>query len=221
MQIGVMLVFLGLWLLLWWLGSIALEATGMERSKARFQALSAFSGTGFTTQEAESIVDHPQRRRIAICLIFLGNAGIVAFLILLVLYIRAGMVWPSLILLGIIVGGLLILIFALWSGLVDKLTNAALAIIRPGGAVPAMLILHREGDYAVVRLRVGEGSTLAGRSVHDAGFVRRDIMLLALKRGKKSLPPPLVRERLRPGDELLCYGRLADFSEMKNSVKSR
>jgi hypothetical protein len=218
MQIGVMFIFLGLWLLLWWMGSIALEATGMERSKARFQALSAFSGTGFTTQEAESIVNHPQRRRIAICLIFLGNAGIIAFLILLVLYIRAGMVWPSLILFGIIVGGLLIIIFALWSGLVDKLTNAVLVLIRKKGVVPALLILHREGDYAVVRLRVNEGTALAGRSVQDAGFVRRDIVLLALKRGKKSLSLPPVRERLRPGDELLCYGRLADFSEMKKIV---
>jgi hypothetical protein len=190
----------------------------MERGKARFQALSAFSGTGFTTQEAESIVDHPQRRRIAICLIFLGNAGIIAFLILLVLYIRAGMVWPSLILLGIILGGLIIIIFALWSGLVDKLTTAVLAVIRKRGAVPALLILHREGDYAVVRLRVSEGTALVGRSVQDAGFTKRNIVLLALKRGKKSLPLSPVRERLRPGDELLCYGRLADFSAMKKMV---
>jgi hypothetical protein len=214
MQIGVMFIFLGLWLLLWWVGSIALEATGMERGKARFQALSAFSGTGFTTQEAESIVNHPQRRRVAICLIFLGNAGIVAFLILLVLYIRAGMVWPSLILLGIIVGGILIIIFALWSGVVDKLTNVVLALIGKRGVAPALIVLHREGDYALARLRVQEGSPFAGRSVQDAGFAKRAIIILALKRGKKSILLSTTRERLRPGDELLCYGRLADFSDM-------
>jgi hypothetical protein len=39
MPIGVMFIFLGLWLLVWWFGLIALEATGMERGKARFQAL--------------------------------------------------------------------------------------------------------------------------------------------------------------------------------------
>ena len=214
MQIGVMFIFLGLWLLLWWVGSIALEATGMERGKARFQALSAFSGTGFTTQEAESIVNHTQRRRIAICLIFLGNAGIVAFLILLVLYIRAGMVWPSLILLGIIVGGILIIIFALWSGVVDKLTNVVLALIGKRGVVPALIVLHREGDYALARLRVKEGSPFAGRGVQDAGFAKSTIVILDLKRGKQSLPLSTTRERLRPGDELLCYGRLADFSDM-------
>lgn len=209
MQIGVMFIFLGLWLLLWWVGSIALEATGMERGKARFQALSAFSGTGFTTQEAESIVNHPQRRRIAICLIFLGNAGIVAFLILLVLYIRAGMVWPSLILLGIIVGGIILIIFVLWSGVVDKLTNAALALIGKRGVAPTLLILHREGDYAVVRLRVSEGVHLAGRSVKDTGFVKRNIAILALNRGKKVLSLPTMNERLQPGDQVLCYGKLS------------
>lgn len=30
------------------IGSIAFEMTGLERDKARFQALSCFSGTGFT-----------------------------------------------------------------------------------------------------------------------------------------------------------------------------
>ena len=211
MQIGVMFIFLGLWLLLWWLGSIALEATGMERAKARFQALSAFSGTGFTTQEAESIVNHPQRRRIAICLIFLGNAGIIAFLILLVLYIRAGLVWPSLILLGIVVGSLLILIFAFWSGLVDKLTNAVLALVRKGVAAPALLILHREGGYAVALLQVNEGALMADHSVKDVGFVKRDIVILTLKRGKQVLSLPTMKERLQPGDHLLCYGKLSEM----------
>jgi hypothetical protein len=209
MQVGVMFIFLGLWLLLWWVGSIALEATGMERGKARFQALSALSGTGFTTQEAESIVNHPQRRRIAIWLIFLGNAGIVAFLIILVLSIRAALVWPSPIFFGIIVGGILLIIFALWSGVVDKLTNAALALIRKGGVAPALLILQREGDYVVARLRVSEGSTLAGRSVKDAGFAKRDMLILTLTQGKRVLSIPTMKERLQPGDHVLCYGKLS------------
>ncbi len=45
-------------------GAVALMITRMEEKKARFQSLSAFSGTGFTTREAESVVNHPQRRRI-------------------------------------------------------------------------------------------------------------------------------------------------------------
>jgi len=45
MQLELMLVFLAIWTLSLWLGSIALESTGMERTKARFQALSALTGS--------------------------------------------------------------------------------------------------------------------------------------------------------------------------------
>ncbi|MBL7118366.1 MAG: hypothetical protein ISS94_06265 [Candidatus Syntrophoarchaeum sp.] len=61
--------------------AIALMMTGMDRKRAVFQALSAFSGTGFTTKEAESIVNHPERRRIVSWLMILGNAGIVTVII--------------------------------------------------------------------------------------------------------------------------------------------
>jgi len=62
-------------------GAIALMKTGMDRNRAVFQALSAFTGTGFTTTEAESITRNYKRRRIISILMILGNAGIVAVLI--------------------------------------------------------------------------------------------------------------------------------------------
>ena len=62
------------------MGGIALQLTGLEKSRAKFQALSAFSGTGFTTREAESVVNHPRRRRIIMTLMILGNAGIVSLI---------------------------------------------------------------------------------------------------------------------------------------------
>ena len=79
--LGILILFL-FWLLILWLGSIALEATGLERSKARFQALSALTGTGFTTSQAELIVEHPKRRQITTYLMLLGNTVIIAFIIL-------------------------------------------------------------------------------------------------------------------------------------------
>ncbi|MEJ2746074.1 MAG: hypothetical protein P8123_10400, partial [bacterium] len=61
--------------------AIALMFTGMDDKRARFQALSAFTGTGFTTKEAESVVSHPARRRIITWLMVLGNAGIVIVIV--------------------------------------------------------------------------------------------------------------------------------------------
>jgi len=60
------------------IGAVAFNLTGLEWRAAKFQALSCFSGTGFTTREAELVIASPQRRRIATYLIIFGNAGIVA-----------------------------------------------------------------------------------------------------------------------------------------------
>jgi hypothetical protein len=44
----------------------ALALTGLSRTSASFQARSAFTGSGFTTQESEAVVQHPVRRRIVV-----------------------------------------------------------------------------------------------------------------------------------------------------------
>ena len=59
------------------IGAVAFQLTGLEWSLAKFQSLSCFSGTGFTTKEAELITGHRLRRRIASILMVLGNAGLV------------------------------------------------------------------------------------------------------------------------------------------------
>lgn len=62
-------------------GAVALMMTGMNFDKAKFQALSAFSGTGFTTREAERVVNNPRRRKIVVWLMILCNVGIVTVIV--------------------------------------------------------------------------------------------------------------------------------------------
>ncbi|MDP4582910.1 MAG: hypothetical protein NWT04_03235, partial [Verrucomicrobiales bacterium] len=57
-------------------GSTALMMTGLSYDTASFQSYSAFFGVGFTTKEAELVVDHPVRRRIIRDLILAGNIGL-------------------------------------------------------------------------------------------------------------------------------------------------
>src|SRR5919202_5031770 len=66
-------------------GTVALSLTGLSTESARFQARSAFFGVGFTTAEAESVVNHPVRRRIVLWLILLGNAGVISVIATLML----------------------------------------------------------------------------------------------------------------------------------------
>ena len=41
--------------------AVALQLTGLDKPTANFQALSALTGTGFTTREAELVTNHPMR----------------------------------------------------------------------------------------------------------------------------------------------------------------
>jgi Trk-type K+ transport system membrane component len=66
------------------LGSIAFQLTGMEPKMAMFQALSAFTNTGFTTSAAEDVVQNRKRRVIATVLIIIGYIGIVGIIVTLV-----------------------------------------------------------------------------------------------------------------------------------------
>src|SRR5690242_20805796 len=80
MAVVAVLIVLAVSLLVARVGAVALTLPGMSRESARFQARSAFFGVGFTTGEAEAVVNHPVRRRIIMSLILLGNAGIVTVL---------------------------------------------------------------------------------------------------------------------------------------------
>ena len=58
-------------------GAVALRLTGMPEQAARFQARSAFIGTGFTTSGSESIVNYPVRRcTISIIVLYGLNAAV-------------------------------------------------------------------------------------------------------------------------------------------------
>ena len=76
--ISSLLLVVAVSLLITRVATVVLVATGMSKPSARFQARSAFTGSGFTTRESENVVDHPTRRRVIMTLMLLGNAGIVA-----------------------------------------------------------------------------------------------------------------------------------------------
>ena len=67
-----LLVTIALSLLITHIASMALTMTGLSRDLAKFQARSAFTGVGFTTNEAEKVVAHPVRRRILMLLAAVG-----------------------------------------------------------------------------------------------------------------------------------------------------
>lgn len=62
---------------------VAFKLTGLATNKIKFQVASLFTGSGFTTNESEIIVDDERRRKIAIVCMYTGHVFSVVFMGLL------------------------------------------------------------------------------------------------------------------------------------------
>ncbi len=200
--------------------TVALTLTGLSREVARFQARSAFSGVGFTTSEAEFVVNHPVRRRIILLLMLLGNAGFVSAIASLILSFltAAGPREVAARLLILVLG-----LGALWalarSRLVDRYIGRAIGwALRRWTHIEArdyasLLDLH--GDYRVVEHEVGPGDWLAGKTLADLKLREEGVLVLGIRRRDGTyIGAPRGWTEIRPGDTLIIYGRAGLLEEL-------
>ena len=105
------------------LAAVALRLTGLPEQNARFQAMSALTGTGYTTTEAEMIVNYPIRRKIIAWLMIFGNLGIVSVLsTLMISFVRTDADMTAILTqLGWMVGMTFIFFFIMLNPFVDRM----------------------------------------------------------------------------------------------------
>lgn len=161
-----LLVTLGLSILVCRIAEIALALTGLSRESARFQARSAFSGVGYTTHEAESIVNHPVRRRIAMMLMMVGNIGlatVAASVMVSFMDTKASEDWVLNV--TAICGGLIGLILLSRSAWIERRLNRlitwALRTFTDLDVRDYVAVLNLEDGYAVTEMRIDPGDWLA------------------------------------------------------------
>jgi len=191
------------------IGGFALQLTGIEPDVARFQALSAFSGTGFTTREAERVVGHRIRRRIVTILIIFGNAGTVTVIATLVASFTqvSDYVWIF-IRLAIIIGGIfglyqLVIRSNVGQRILDRLQRPFVNRILRG--IPAVEeVFHVEKDWGISFVMIKGSSESIGLSVADV-TAGGDIEILSIDRGGTYLTRPDREEKIMEGDRLLVY----------------
>ena len=104
------------------LAAVALRLTGLPEQNARFQAMSALTGTGYTTTEAEMIVNYPIRRKIITWLMIFGNLGIVSVLsTLMISFVRTDADMSAILIqLGWMVGMTFVFFFIMLNPFVDR-----------------------------------------------------------------------------------------------------
>ena len=191
--------------------AVALRITGLPEEVARFQARSAFTGTGFTTSEAEAILSHPARRRIVSLLMVVGSLGLVSVLATVIVSLVGSSETE-----GALLNQLLWLagvLFLLWcvalNPKADRIMCAAIGrllrnsrALKPGAAE---LLLQCPGGHGVYRLRVSAETEAAGGMLGE--LLPPEAVALDLHRADGSaLQRPGPSEALRPLDEIYAYG---------------
>ena len=104
------------------LAAVALRLTGLPEQNAKFQAMSALTGTGYTTTEAEMVVNYPIRRKIITWLMIFGNLGIVSVLsTLMISFVRTDADMSAILIqLGWMVGMTFVFFFIMLNPFVDR-----------------------------------------------------------------------------------------------------
>jgi len=200
--------------------TVALTLTGMSRAAARFQARSAWTGTGFTTAESEQIVTHPVRRRIVGILMTVRNAGLVTAAATLILSLAGArgeqaamerIAW--------LLGGLLLLWVIASSNWVDKQLSKGIAWalhrftdldVRDWAE-----LLHLAKDYGVTELTVQSDDWLADQSLRELELPEEGVLVLGLAREDGDfIGAPRGATEIHAGDTVILYGRKRLLAEL-------
>jgi hypothetical protein len=193
--------------------AIALMMTGMDEKRARFQALSAFSGTGFTTREAEFVVTHPKRRRIVSWLMILGNAGIVTVIVTGTSSLATSRGFQVPINVVVLAAGIFVIykiathkgFIRRWESYVEEKLTKSRPLMEEEASED---LLHLAEGFGLVRAMIKEDSHMVGSSLSQCELTEQGILVLGIERGKNWIPTPKAEEIIKVGDRLVVYGGL-------------
>jgi hypothetical protein len=192
------------------LASGALIATGVPPESASFQARSAFSGAGFTTTEAENVVNHRVRRRIIGTTMFVGSLGTPT----LVLTVLVGFVAPgpgSTVERALVtVSGLLLILMAVFNkpsqrwlqGVGQRYVHRRLA---PAMASDRLDLLTLSDEYSVQAVKLEATPQESVRSLRGLSQAFPEVTVLGVRRGRTYFGEPPIDIDLQAGDELIIY----------------
>lgn len=206
--------------------AVALRLTGLMETSARFQALSAFTGTGFTTSEAETVVNYPVRRRIVSGLMIIGNMGLVTVFATLVVSLvqtegEMGAVFTQL---AWLLAGLALLWFLMLNSTADRIMCSFI-----GKILESTTILGQRNFQRL--LQIGDGYSVcehpvAPRLLNQHGNLVEseleslELTLLAVRSagGELSVGHP-DQPHINTGDKLVLFGRDAGHEALGVDVR--
>ncbi|MCP4646003.1 MAG: potassium transporter TrkA [bacterium] len=213
------------------IATCALVFTGLSQDLARFQARSAFTGTGFTSHEAERIMEHPVRRRIIMLLMILGNGTVVLAITSLVPVMLpssneqnakyALLFRISLLILGLV--GLWLVAMSRWiDRQMFRVIGWALKRFTSLEVRDYVGLLHLSDGYTVNEMEVREGDWLVGKSLIDLRLGDEGVQVLGIRRHSGDfVGTPTGSTFIRRDDEVILYGQREHLVELDQRPAGR
>ncbi len=216
------LIALSISLIVTRIAALALMLTGLSREAARFQARSAFSGVGFTTKEAETIVNHPVRRRIVMVLMLLGNIGIatvIATVMISVSDASNSTGQDRAVLLAVLTTGIILLFGLFSSRWVERRMNKVIAWtlqrVTDLEVRDYQSLLQLADGYSVSEMLIERNHWLEGGVLRELRLADEGILILGIFRtGEGFRGIPSATDAIQAGDTLIIYGRMENIRKL-------
>ncbi|MFE1243489.1 TrkA C-terminal domain-containing protein [Fictibacillus sp. NPDC058756] len=181
--------------------------TGLKKEIARFQVISMFTATGFTTGESELILEHPIRRRLSTFLILFGvfSLAVIISAISNILSdefrsIELGMI--TLVLIGLY----LILSIPKFKRYLVKSFEGHLEKQYNLADLPLRDVMYFDEDDVVIELPIHKNSSVIGKKLKDVIEMEDDMLVLFIKRGDVTLRKDSYTTEIQEGDMIFLYG---------------
>jgi hypothetical protein len=190
----------------------ALIATGLPSAVAAFQARSAFSGAGFTTTEAENVVNHPIRRRIIAATMFVGALGTPTLVVTVLLGLLAPGPGGTRTRVAVAVAGFLVILLVVLNRTVTRALERLGRRYVQARLLPALdqsghELLRLDDEFVVAASVVQERPVEAPRSLRELDQALPGVTVLGVRRDQKLIGESPTDLTLDHGDALIVFGR--------------
>ena len=205
---------------------VAMRLTGLADNVARFQCISALTGTGYSTHESEMIVNYPIRRRILVAVMVLGNLGMVSFAsAFIVTFISTESEIDAIIRQVLtMAGAILVTLLLLTNKTLDKFICDFIGFVLSKTTDLQtrhfQKVLQMEDGYSVVEHAFLDDEQ---RKLGELSLDTFPIQILSIRRAESSGLDHNFAENalLYPGDVIICYGSEDAHSKLERLTGAR
>lgn len=195
--------------------AIALKLTGLDIHTSRFQALSALTGTGFTTKETELIMQHKNRRYIIMFLMVIGPIGFIAILSTVLLTSGKYLALPEM------------LTLILLTLMVFRFTKSRRFMVFLHGIIERQLkkrnyprrivldeVLRLGKECGIAELKIDKNSAYKDKTLDQTGIKNKGFIVLAIERQDEFISVPKASDKIIDEDVLILYGDISRLERL-------